>query len=151
MLIRLLPEQASNHWDEIKFAIEESLPPIVGMQSDRMSNILRSVLLEEVIVWVSHNSEKKVDGLVLTTFVLDKLSGTKSLLIYCLYGYGTAGMESWQEGVETLRKFAISSGCHRVTGYTDVPSIIRFVESIGGTANYRFISIPLEKLHESIH
>ncbi len=141
MLIRLLPEQAASYWDDIKGAIEVSLPPVVGMQGDRMQNILTALLLEELITWISVDKEKVVDGIVVTSFVLDKNSGTKALLIYCLCGYGETSKTSWEEGVETLRKFAKSSGCHRVIGYTDVPSLIKWVEKVGGETRYRFISI----------
>jgi len=152
MLIRLLPEQASRNWEEIKIGIEQSLPPIVGMQSDRMSNILRSIMLEEVTVWISANSENKSDGIVLTTFVFDKLSGTKSLLIYCIYGYGNSDRSSWEDGFETIKKFAVANRCNRLIGYTDVPSLIKFAETIGGQANYRLVSLPLEITNEkNIH
>lgn len=143
MLIRLLPEQAAKHWEDIKIAIEESLPPIVGMQSDRMSNILKAVLTDEIIVWVSAEKDKNISGIVLTTFTYDKPSGTKSLLLYCVYGYGEINRNSWIEGAETLKKFAISQGCNRVIGYSDVPSIIKFVESIGGETKYKLLSIPI--------
>ena len=143
MLIRLLPEQAARYWDDVKVAIEESLPPIVGMQSDRMSNILKSILTDEIIVWVSAEKDKNLSGIVLTTFTFDKPSGTKSLLIYCVYGYGEINRTSWIEAAETLRKFAVSQGCNRVIGYSDVSSIIKFVEGIGGETKYRLLSIPI--------
>jgi len=141
MLIRLLPEQAANCWDDLKGAIKEALPPVVGMQSDRMQNILTALLLEELIAWISVDKEKVVDGIVVTSFVVDKCSGTKSLLLYCLYGYGEVARSSWEEGVETLRRFAKHSGCQRVIGYTDVPSLIKWVEKVGGETRYRFLSV----------
>lgn len=141
MLIRLLPDQAANCWDDIKEAIEKSLPPVVGMQSDRMQNILTALLLEELIAWISVNKEKVIDGIVITSFVFDKSSGTKSLLLYCLYGYGEVCRSSWEEGVETLRKFAKHSGCQRVIGYTDVHSLVEWVKKVGGEARYTFLSI----------
>lgn len=141
MLIRLLPEQVANCWEDIRVAIEASLPPVVGMQSDRMQNILEALLLEELIAWISVDKDKVVDGVVVTSFMVDKNSGTKSLLLYCLYGYGEICRSSWEEGVETLRKFAKHSGCHRVIGYSDVPSLIKWVEKVGGETRYRFLSI----------
>ena len=143
MLIRLLPEQASKYWNDIKIAIEESLPPTVGMQSDRMSNILKSILTDEIIVWVSAEKDKNLSGIVLTTFTFDKPSGTKSLLIYCVYGYGEINRTSWIEGAETVRKFALANECNRIIGYSDVPSIIKFVEGLGGETKYRLLSIPI--------
>lgn len=147
MLIRLLPEQASEHWDEIKVAINAALPPIAGMQSDRMSNILSGILTEDITVWIS--TEKREDanlitGIVLTNFTYDKPSGTKSLLLYCVYGYGQGRLESWSEGYETLRKFAKGQGCNRIIGYTDVESIKKYAASIGAETRYTLISFNLE-------
>jgi hypothetical protein len=127
-------------------AVEESLPPVVGMQSDRMNNILKSVLTGDLIVWISvEDAEecKVITGVVLTKFTFDEVSGTKAILIYCVYGYGNATKESWSSGLKTIQKFAISKGCHRILGYTDVPSIIQFVERIGGETRFRLVSLPL--------
>ena len=146
MLIQLLPEQASKYWMDIKWAIEESLPPVVGMQSDRMSNILKSILTEEVIVWLSVEKGANgniINGIVLTNFVTDVISGTKSLLIYCIYGYGNVHQQGVLDGIVALQKFAKSRKCNRILAYSDVPSIIKLVEGLGGETRYRLLSIPL--------
>lgn len=149
MLIKLLPDQAVKYWEDIKVAVEESLPPTVGMQSDRMSNILQALLTDEVTAWVSVEEREDaniVTGIVLTTFTFDKISGTKSLLIYCVYGYSEATKDSWLAGGDTLAKFAKSEGCHRIIGYTDVNSIIKYVERIGGDTRFTLVSLPMEVL-----
>ena len=149
MLIRLLPDQAGKYWEDIKVAIEESLPPTVGQQSDRMSNILQALLTDEVTAWISledRDDKNLITGIVLTTFTFDKISGTKALLLYCVYGYGEYNRKSWYEGAQTLAKFAKSEKCHRIVGYTDVPSMIEFVKKIGGETRYTFVSLPMEVL-----
>lgn len=144
MLIKLLPEQVTRQWNEVKDMIEVSLPPIVGSQSDRMGNILRAILLEELIVWMSVDKEDSaIEGLLITTRLEDKISGTSSLLIYCIYGYGSMEKQSWLEGAETLKKYAISMNCNRIIGYTDVRSLIDLTIRLGGEARYTFISLPL--------
>ena len=146
MLIKLLPEQAAKHWGDVRVAIEASLPPTVGMQSDRMSNILTAVMTGEITVWVSAEKRESgtvLTGMVLTTILFDGISGTKSLLIYCVYGYGEGRLESWAAGGETLLKYAKSQGCHRMIGYTDVKSIIKYAASIGADTKYTFVSFPI--------
>ena len=146
MLVKLSPEQASRNWHDIKVAIEESLPPTVGMQSDRMQNILTAILTDEMLVWVStedKDGSNAITGIVLTTFTFDAPSGTRSLLIYCVYGYGTAKMESWKSGIETLTKYAKHQNCHRIIGYTDIPSIIKFADMAGAETKYRLVSFPI--------
>lgn len=146
MLIKLLPEQVSKHWNDVKWAIEQSLPPIVGMQSDRMSNILTAILTEELVVWISvekRTSENVITGLVVTSLLFDKPSGTKSLLIYCIYGYSNSTAESWKGGFETLRKYGVGKSCNRIIGYTDVNSIIKFAQGVGAETRYTLVSFPL--------
>jgi len=145
MLVKLLPDQASRYWGDIKGAVEVSLPPVVGMQPDRMSNILTAILTGGITVWISVEKAEGnvITGIVLTKFLYDDASGTKSLLLYCVYGYGVGKMESWKSGLETLKTFATSEGCHRIIGYTDVPSIIKCAEMLGMETRYRFLSYDL--------
>lgn len=146
MLVKLLPEQAAKYWDDIKVAVEESLPPVVGMQPDRLSNILRSILIGELTVWISvekRSSGNVITGIILTSFTFDKNSGTKALLVYSVYGYSEATKESWESGFETLVKFGKSKGCHRMLGYTDVPSLIALSKRYGAETRYTLVSLPL--------
>lgn len=144
MLIRLTGEQASNYWDFIKEGLEAALPPVVGMQSDRMSNILGAVLSGSLTIWVSTNKEKDntIDGFCATSINTDAISGTKSLLIYAVYGINSVD-QSWKNGMKTVREYAQGQGCHRILAYSDVPSILAMVERLGGDTKYRLISLPL--------
>lgn len=147
MLVKLLPEQAAHHWNDIKHAIEESLPPTVGMQSDRMQNILKSILTEDVVVWISaevRDDSNVITGIVLTSFTFDNISGTKALLIYCVYGYQEGLAASWSEGLDTLKKFAKVNKCHRILGYTDVTSIIKFATRVGADTRYTLVSFDVD-------
>ena len=78
MLLKLLPEQVAKNWETFKDAIEASLPPVVGQASDRMNNILKSVLIGKVESWISFQEEeglKKIDALM----GLDKTDKSKIL------------------------------------------------------------------------
>jgi len=141
----------SSHWGVIKHAIEESLPPIAGGASDRMNNILESILIGTTDCWVSHNDNGTIDGLLLTRFVEDDCSKTRNLLIYCVYGFLQRSAKlAWLEGLKSLYKYAFSKNCHRIIGYTDVDSIIKFVKRVGGEAKYTFVSIPVGGRDESL-
>jgi predicted porin len=148
MLNRLLPDQVSKFWPIIKYAVEQSLPPIVGEHPDKMNRILSSALCGKVDVWVSYDKEKnnKVEGIVLTEFLFDEPSGTKNMLIYCLYGYNQVSNDSWLEGIKGLAKFAKSRQCNQIVAYTSEDVIIKTVESLGGEANYTFISFDVNKI-----
>lgn len=154
MLTRLLPDQISKLWDIIGYAVEQSLPPIAGDHPDKMNRILASALSGKVDVWVSYVREEKVnkfEGIVLTKFIYDDASGTKNLLIYCLYGYNEISKESWVFGLKGLVKYAESKGCSQIIAYSEVPYIIDIVNRLGGDSRYRFISFDVKKIVEKIN
>jgi hypothetical protein len=147
MLTKLLPEQVAKFWPIVKYAIEESLPPTVGEHPDKMNRILAACLDGDLEVWASYTrgeQEVMFEGIVVTLIAYDRASNTKSLLIYCLYGYENVNLSSWNEGIEALYKYARSKECSRIVGYTSVPFIIKKVRELGGEADYTFISFPVK-------
>jgi len=146
MLTKLLPDQISTFWDIIKYAIEESLPPTVGESPNKMNNILSALLCGKVQCWASYTKsegESRFEAIVVTKILYDDASDTRSLLIYCLYGYENVDKSSWSSGLKTLIKFAASQGCSQIVGYSDVSLIVKLVNSLGGDTKYTFIQIPL--------
>ena len=148
MLTKLLPEQISKFWPIIKYAVEMSLPPIAGEHPDRMNRILASTLSGTTDVWASYTrgEENRFEGIVLTRLGYDETSNTKSLLIYCLYGYGEVNRNSWLQAIELLAKYAKSKGCSRVTAYTSEPYIVKLATDLGADVSYTFISFDLDKI-----
>lgn len=143
MLTKLLPDQIAKFWDIIKYAVEESLPPIVGESSGKMQRILTSCLDGSLEVWISYirtESATKIEGIVVTEFTYDKSSGTKNLLIYCLYGYENINKDSWLQGLVTLKDYAKGRGCNQIVAYTEVPQIIELVKKLGGEARFTYIT-----------
>lgn len=148
MLTQLLPDQISTFWDVIKYAVEQSLPPIAGDHPDKMNRILSSLLSSKSQCWASYtrdNENTKFEGIVITKILYDDVSNTKNLLIYCLYGYEDVTKESWVKGLTSLLKFADSRGCVRVMAYTDIPYMIELAKQMKGEARYTFISFDTKK------
>jgi len=154
MINRLTPEQISKFWDVIKFAVEQSLPPTVGEHPDKMNRILAAALSGKIDVWASYTKNEKVnkfEGIILTKFLYDDVSGTRNLLIYCLYGYNKFESISWKIGLETFAKYAKSRGCSRIIAYTDIPHIVDIVNKLGGEAKYTFISFDVNKVVQNLN
>lgn len=148
MLTKLLPDQISAFWDVIKYAIEESLPPTVSENPDKMNRILMSLLSDKAQCWVSYTinkEQRKLEGIIITRVSYDDVSDTKNLLIYCLYGYGNVGRANILSGFKTLVKYASSRDCCRIVGYTDLPYVVELAKRFGGDTGYTFVSIPLYK------
>ncbi len=146
----LLPEQVSKFWDIIKYAIEQSLPPITSEHPDKMNRILSAALSGKVSVWVSH-VDHKINGIVLTTSTYDDISGTKNLLIYCVYGYTRVDKDSWLKGLTVLTKYAKAKRFSRIVAYTNVDYIVNMVNSLGGNSEYRFISFDVDKIVQNLN
>lgn len=150
MLIRLMPEQISEQWDIIKPTIEESLRS--ACEDADMNEILTSLLNASSQCWVSSrkgtNGGNIIEGIIITMITKDLFGEGRNLLIYSLFGYSMDTKEAWRGGAKALATFAKATQCSRITAYTDVPSLIKLVEDLGGTAKQRFISIPVNALLE---
>lgn len=149
MLTRLLPEQISDFWDIIKYAIEESLPPTVDEHPDKMNRILSSALSGGLDIWASYERAEegvKFEGIIVTKINFDDASGTRSMLMYCLYGYADAAEGTWMEGLTILAKYAKSRKCSRITAYTSIPYMIALADKLGANTKYTFISWDLSKI-----
>ena len=155
MLVKLLPEQISKFWDVIKYAIEQSVPPIAGEHPNKMNNILMAALEGSIDIWASYRKDKNVnkfEAIVVTEILYDVPTRTRNLLIYCVYGYSDIGEKSWIDGVRAIAKYAASKRCNRMVAYTEVPYIVDLVSRLGADTRYTFISFyvkdVLKKLDE---
>lgn len=144
MLTKLTYEQVSQFWDIIKYAVENSLPPIVGEHPDKMSRILSAALCGRLEVWALHK-DRRFEGIMVTKFIYDDASDTKNLLIYCVYGYRPVTGREWLEAAKVLFKYAKSKGCIQVIGYTNVQHIIKLAKTVGGDDTYTFVSADINR------
>lgn len=149
MLTKLLPEQISKYWDIIKYGVEQSLPPIVGESADKMNNILMSLLVDKTQCWASYikkNENLSFEGVLLTRILYDDASRTRSLLIYCLYGYSQVDNESWIDGIKMLAKYAKSRKCSQIIAYSNLDRVMEVSKSLGANEPYYFISFDVDKI-----
>lgn len=149
MLTQLLPDQISRLWDIIKYAIEQSVPPVEGDSPDKMNNILAELLSYKKQCWASYvvdGDERTFEGIIVTQVMDDSTGGTRSLLMYCAYGYSKVAKESWVKGIGTLSKYAESKGCSRILAYTDLPYMIEKARELGGEARYTLVTFNTDKI-----
>jgi hypothetical protein len=154
MLTKLLPEQIAKFWDIIKYAIEQSLPPIVSEHPDKMNRILSSALSGGVDVWASYTKKEdnvKFEGIVLTRVLHDDVSDTRNLLIYCIYGYQIVDKSSWIHALEMLVKYAISKKCLQIIAYTEFPYIVGIAQHLGADTRYTFISFKVDEIVQNLN
>lgn len=153
MLTKLLPEQISNFWDIIKYAVEQSLPPVVGEHQDKMNRILAAALSGRIDVWASYarnGDETRFEGIVLTKILYDDAVDMKNLLIYCIYGYEQIDKESWLSALNALTKYAKGKGCKLIVAYTELPYVVRIAQRLGANTRYTFLSFEVEKVIQNL-
>lgn len=145
MITKLLPENISTNWDLIKEAIAGALPPHVINTPEKLNRIMESTLSGELEVWVYYDNEDgiKIKSIWTTSIVVDPESQTKNLLMYSIYNYDHTEDSNWLEGLKTMNAYAISKGCSNITGFTNNEYILKFVQSVGGQTDIRFIKIPV--------
>ena len=160
LVSKLLPEQISAFWDVIKFAVEESLPPIVGQHPDTINRILSSALRGTIDVWAEYVKEEKeednikFEGIALTQILYDEPSGTRNMLVYCLYGYGPIDPGSWARTLTVIAKYAKEESCNQIMTYVTLQHLVNLAKGLGGNTDYTFITFNVDetvkKLNELI-
>ena len=114
-----------------------------------MGRVLGALLSGRAQCWASYIRNKeniKFEAIVVTRIIYDDISGTKNLLIYCLYGFREINKDSWMRGLLSLLKFAKGKGCLQVIAYTNIPYVVKKVESLSGSSSYTFIRFDVDKL-----
>ena len=145
MIAKLIPIQISKLWDVIKYAVEHSLPPTVDESPNKMQHILAAALSGYVDVWVTFRRNDKgliIEGVVLTKPCYDEISGTRSLLVYSAFNFNNTTSKSLIASTKSMLEYAKSIGCSRLVAYTSVPSIARYITTLGGHADYTFLTLP---------
>jgi len=150
MLVRLLPDQISDNWEIIKYAIKGSVPPTHNESPEKLNKIFESLLLGSMVCWASvkHNYDENttlLEGILITTVLEDKFSSTRNLLVYCIYSFTNQSTDlSWEQGLCKLIQYGRSIRCDSIVGFTQNDNIIRYVERLGGSL-HTYVSIPLLK------
>lgn len=147
MLVRFFPHQVAEHWDVIKVGIEESLPPIISQDEDKMNKVLESLLLGNLQCWISYATEElgsSVDGMVCTRILYDDVSDTRNLLVYCAYAFDKTIKDTWISGLATLNEYGLKMNCSQLIGYTSVASVINIAKRLDWDTSFTFISIPIQ-------
>jgi hypothetical protein len=152
VLTKLLPDQVARFWDVIKYAIEQSLPPIVTDSPEKMNRVLSSCLMGQAEVWASYVREEekiKFNGIAITRIIVDDISMTKNLLLYSVYGYEEFNNSTWIEGIKSLAEYAKAMHCSQIIAYSNIEGISTVVKKLGGTSSY-FLSFDINKIIQNL-
>jgi hypothetical protein len=154
MLTKLIPEQISKLWPIIKYAIEQSVPPMAGDHPEKMNRILSSALCGKIDIWASYakkDNVNKFEGIVVTEVLYDDASGIKNLLIYSVFGYEKTSKSTWITGLATLAKYGKSLKCNNIVAYSSEKDIIDLVKRLGGDTSFTFLSFGIDEIVQKLN
>jgi len=147
MLVKLRPDQVAEQWDFIWRAIEGALPPMVENKEEIKTTTLRSILIQELEVWVyiTYGEETDYIHAVITTMIQgEPVFGNRDFLIYTMYGIGPVTDEMWHKGFITLLKYAKGLGCDKISAYTKNQRVKSFLHKLGAES-YTYMTLKLPK------
>jgi len=142
MIIQLLPEQIPGFWPDIKESIQAAAPPIFHETPEKMNNILMSMLIGKMQVWVLANQEEEatiVKSVIVTSIVSDSCSNTRMFLFYSGYSANPVSQKLWAESIDEFRKIAKGLDCDLMGFYSELPYMTEQARKTGASIeNFAF-------------
>ena len=139
MIVKLMPEQIADLWDSIRYAIINSVAPIVDPTPDNIQNILCQMLRQDMQCWCIFDDKKNIYGYVVTSIVVDPSTDFRTLIIYCMFFYDKASPDMWVESNTTIEKYAKANKCTRIAAYSANPDAVSIAEKFGYNKDYTYL------------
>ena len=132
-MIRLTPEQISKGWDVIRGPLTTALPSSLGINAMAMANVLYSLLEERGQLWVYYKDIESGEPLAIamTAIINEPISRSRYLLLYAMTAVGSLAKEDYEDGIDTLRDFAVRNKCSQILTYVENDARVRQLGSMG--------------------
>jgi len=145
VLVRLTSDQISRFYDDIEAGVRAAVPPVAGEAPEAIQNVMESMIMGLMEVWMLCEAKEEgppeVYAMAVTRRCEDVCSRTVTLLIYALYGYSLIPEHIWQDGLDTLRKYARSIGASHIGGFTSAHRIRDVAKQLGGNVDTWYIKL----------
>ena len=142
MLLKLSGKEIEDNWEAIKTALVMSALPLADKSPEKIQNILTSLLDGRSICWAAF-SGSLITTVVITTMIVEELSQTKNLLVYCAHGFRKHSGKEYFRMAEIIGDYAVDSGCIGVMLYSSNDRLTDLLVKHGARADYRFVVFPL--------
>lgn len=137
MVIRILAQQIPRFWVAIKFAASATASIPNHDKELYLNNLLASLLNDTAQCFIRYNDEKELLAIAITRFIQDEITGEKTLFINCLYSFKGVDNEEWEHDFGLIKDFAKSSGCKKITTYSNNPRVFEIVKLTGFAERFR--------------
>ena len=123
-LHRVMPSQLPAFWPSTKDAIARSLPHTDTVDEQVLTNIMRKIMNEEMVLWIlvkrEEGKEPKISLVIVLAFVAQLgFEGYKNLLIYALAGMDAhIPNQTWGRVLDALAEYGRMTGCKNISAVT---------------------------------
>jgi hypothetical protein len=143
MLIKILPDQIIQLWEEIKYAAtiadevdEKDLPKY-------LNNLLHSLLNEKAQCFVRIDDKREIVTIGITKLLFNNVTGEKYLQVQSGYGFKKAEDHLWKQDWEVMKEFAKKENCSYVGVASRNRRVWELGKLIGMTEMFRVFSVKL--------
>jgi hypothetical protein len=141
-LIQLLPEQVMEYWDYIKDCVTQSLPPHVKIAEETFITLQENALTGALQCWLAIEESTHpllAYGLMTTEVTIDKVSGSRNLLIFTVTVTDAHPKEMWSYCLEKMHLYAKNRHCDSIIAYSNNPRMIEIAKGIGADCSWNLI------------
>lgn len=121
-IIRLRPIQIAKVWDSLRFAITQSIAPLVYVDENSIRVILSELLCEKMQCWcIYEKTGTGIDiyGYTVTSIQTEHHTNIRTLLIYAYYMFKRVSIDDRKNLHSTMQDFAKTNNCKLMAGYTN--------------------------------
>lgn len=130
VFLKLEPEDAIRRWKYIGFYIMQALTPIAAETEFLRGNVMAAIEKRQLDVWMAMRGGE-IAAIYTLTQSMDVISGTKQLIIYSLTSVRQIDRELLLQGLDNIKRQALSLGCQKVVSYTGINSLKRLGKELG--------------------
>jgi hypothetical protein len=142
MLVLMLPSQTIDFWPMLEGHIERSLPPTASTPGADVNQVLYSMMVGKVRCWLLNNDKQETKGFILTTIFRD-IIGVDTLLIYMAVMFDATYKLDFQGEFDTLKKYAASQGCSRISSFIANSKLIDALKAQGMNTSFTYVTFDL--------
>lgn len=144
MVVKLYPSQVSAAWDYIGGIIEISLPPNVTASHYGMTNILISIMKEQLEVFMLTDERMKNPIAVFSVSVEeDKHTLERNLLIYSFSAVGHLTPSGMNEVFNWVKDYARQLEVKNVIAFVEDDKIKNYLKTLGANSDYTLMEFKL--------
>ena len=136
--------EIGKRWSIIKSALKLSAMPLADTNEKKLKNILKALLTGRAACWMTGN-ERRPRTLIVFTIVVEEISETKSMLIYCAHGFEKESAKQYEDILVGLKEYAVRVGCENIISYIADDKLKEVLQEYGAECNYTLCIYPLSK------